>query len=177
MLSKSLLINIKPVLLERGFLEITRHQFHFYDSVAFAEMEDKTPSIITKMLSFLLSLGMLSPRIWGAVSQELWMQNKYMWEIYFCHLNDQIYIFPINHCCWELGSKIEKWTMSLTLYDGYKGSRAILWTEGIGPKAELTGIMHCGKKVKRSSHCIKWGRGTHDFKRNFITMQISYKGK
>ena len=32
------------------------------------------------------------PRIWGAVNQELLKKTKYIWEIYFGFLNDQIYI-------------------------------------------------------------------------------------
>ena len=63
---------------------------------------DKRPNII-KDAPF-THITQEIPRVWGAVRPELWMKTKYLSETYFSHLNDQIYLFLINH----ITSVIEK---------------------------------------------------------------------
>lgn len=84
LVSKRHIININPVVEQRGLLRITRHPFHLYGSEVIPETEDKRPNIITKDAhTALISQDIL--RVFGAVSQDSG------------HLNDQIYIFLINH--------------------------------------------------------------------------------
>ena len=77
MLSKSHLINTKPVVVERGLLGITRHPFHLYGSDAFSGAEDKRPDIITKDALIAL-IGQDIPGVLGAVSQEPWKKTKFI---------------------------------------------------------------------------------------------------
>ena len=48
LVSKRHIININPVVEQRGLLRITRHPFHLYGSEVIPETEDKRPNIITK---------------------------------------------------------------------------------------------------------------------------------
>ena len=53
------------------------------------------------------------PRVLGAVGQKLWTKTKYIWETYFGHMSDQIYIINHNIEEWEIGNNwiaIEEWS-------------------------------------------------------------------
>lgn len=41
----------------------------------------------------------------GAVGQELWTKAKYIWEIHFDHLNDQIHISYKSQYCNDNGER------------------------------------------------------------------------
>ena len=55
-LSKSHLININPVTVQRGLLWITRHSFHLHSSKVISGTEDKRPNSWQKMSPLLLLL-------------------------------------------------------------------------------------------------------------------------
>ena len=95
-LSKSHLININSVVVERGLLWITRHPFQLYGSEAISETEDRKPNIIKKrMLPLLLSLRKFQG--FG----ELWARNRgqtpNIYEKYILVIWVTKYIFLINH--------------------------------------------------------------------------------
>ena len=73
---------------------MTRYQFHLYGSEAFSETEDKRPNIITTNVPINLPLKEI-PRDFDHEPGTVVEDKTY--EKYFCHLNDQIYMFVINH--------------------------------------------------------------------------------
>ena len=74
MLSKSCLINIKSVAVERD-LHITRYPLHRYGSEAISETEDEKPNITTKDAPIPLTAQKV-PEVLEAVSQVPW--NQYL---------------------------------------------------------------------------------------------------
>ena len=79
----------------KRLLWISRHPFHLYDFEAILGTEDKRPKIITKDAPIALITQKI-PRVLGALSQKPWMKTKDIWELYFDHLNDQIYFLCHN---------------------------------------------------------------------------------
>lgn len=62
------------------------------------ETEDKRSNIMRKAAPITL-IAQEILRIWGTMGQEPWMKAKYIWEIYFDHLNDQIHISSKTQDC------------------------------------------------------------------------------
>lgn len=60
----------------------------------FSATEDKRPNIIIKDTPIVLTTQEI-PRVSGAISQELWVKSKYIWDTHVGHLNDQICVFLI----------------------------------------------------------------------------------
>ena len=88
MLSKSCLINIKSVVVERD-LHITRYPLHRYGSEAISETEDEKLNITTKDALMIL-IAQKIPRVWGALFQSsVSLKTHYMKiHINFCLILD-----------------------------------------------------------------------------------------
>ena len=86
------------------------------------------------------------PRVLEALNQEPRINSKYTWEMYFGHLNDQIYVFyKSKYCGWGWGPGVwvySKDMMSLLVQGQRKvATRTSMWQ--LIPKWNLKKIIKC----------------------------------
>ena len=75
MIPKICLININPVVVEKGLLWIAGHSLHLYGSETFSRTGSKRQNIVTT-LAPMACFTHKTQRIWWTVSQELWRKTK-----------------------------------------------------------------------------------------------------